>query len=274
MTAINFSAKGAAATAEKIGILTAGMVGVPVTFSFDSAWDGLNIIAVFRCGGVVKDRVLIGTNQTTVPWEVLKRKGLLEIGAEGRSADGSVVIPTVWAGVGQILPGANASADPGLEPTPTAYDEIMSAMGNLNALQTKTKESLVAAINELVEAGASLQANINENGHLILTLPNGNIIDAGYAVGPQGADGKNGQDGQNGADGEDGITPHIGANGKWWLGDVDTGVSAQGPQGEPGEKGADGYTPQRGVDYYTEADKVEMVNSVLAALPNGDEVNY
>ena len=42
-------------------------------------------------------------------------------------------------------------------------------------------------------------------------------------------------------------------------------------QGEPGEPGR---TPVAGVDYYTEEDKVEMVNAVLAALPNGDEVSY
>lgn len=35
-----------------------------------------------------------------------------------------------------------------------------------------------------------------------------------------------------------------------------------------------GKTPVKGVDYYTEADKQEMVNAVLAALPNGDEVSY
>lgn len=42
-----------------------------------------------------------------------------------------------------------------------------------------------------------------------------------------------------------------------------------GPAGEPGE---DGYTPKKGVDYYTDADKQEMVQSVIAALPvyNGE----
>lgn len=34
-----------------------------------------------------------------------------------------------------------------------------------------------------------------------------------------------------------------------------------------GEDGEDGYTPVKGIDYYTEADKTEMVNRVLAALP-------
>ena len=41
-----------------------------------------------------------------------------------------------------------------------------------------------------------------------------------------------------------------------------------------GEPGKDGYTPVKGVDYYTEKEKQEMVWAVLAALPNGDEVSY
>ena len=39
-------------------------------------------------------------------------------------------------------------------------------------------------------------------------------------------------------------------------------------------KGDNGKTPIKGVDYYTEADKEEMVQAVIAALPNGDEVSY
>lgn len=35
--------------------LTAGMVGAMVRFEFDASWDGLNKIAVFRCGQVQKD---------------------------------------------------------------------------------------------------------------------------------------------------------------------------------------------------------------------------
>lgn len=38
-----------------------------------------------------------------------------------------------------------------------------------------------------------------------------------------------------------------------------------------GEKGNDGKTPVRGVDYYTDSDKTEMVNAVLAALPKWNE---
>lgn len=44
----------------------------------------------------------------------------------------------------------------------------------------------------------------------------------------------------------DGITPHIGANGNWFLGSQDTGVSAAGQKGEPGETGAPGTPGQPG----------------------------
>lgn len=47
-----------------------------------------------------------------------------------------------------------------------------------------------------------------------------------------------------------------------------------GVDGAPGKDGADGKTPARGTDYWTEADKQEIINSVIAALPDGTEVSY
>ena len=81
-------------------------------------------------------------------------------------------------------------------------------------------------------------------------------------------------------EGKDGITPTIGDNGNWYLGDTDTGKPSRGLTGEPGkdghspvvtatksgktttisvdgtaiatvEDGADGKTPEYGVDYGT-----------------------
>jgi hypothetical protein len=34
-----------------------------------------------------------------------------------------------------------------------------------------------------------------------------------------------------------------------------------------GKDGKDGYTPLKGIDYFTEADKAEMVSAVIAQLP-------
>ena len=93
-------------------------------------------------------------------------------------------------------------------------------------------------------------------------------------------DGAKGKDGKPGATGADGVTPHIGDNGHWYIGSTDTGkpsrgvAGANGKDGARGEKGADGKTPVRGTDYWTEADKQEIVNSVIDALPDGTEVSY
>ena len=46
-----------------------------------------------------------------------------------------------------------------------------------------------------------------------------------------------------GATGENGQTPHIGDNGNWWIGDVDTNVPARGKDGKPGEPGKDAEPP-------------------------------
>ena len=46
-----------------------------------------------------------------------------------------------------------------------------------------------------------------------------------------------------------------------------------GPQGIQGEVGPAGYTPIRGTDYWTESDKTEIINSVLASLPAAEGVS-
>lgn len=58
-----------------------------------------------------------------------------------------------------------------------------------------------------------------------------------------------------------------------WNGTVLSITSASGTSSAD-LKGADGYTPVKGTDYFTEADKTEMVNAVLAALPAAEGVNY
>lgn len=127
------------------------------------------------------------------------------------------------------------------------------------------------------------------------------------ATGKDGTNGKDGVDGKPGAAGADGVTPHIGDNGNWYIGSTDTGdpsrgatgakgdtgatgpagpVGPQGPAGAPGKDGAQGEkgdkgdtgtpgkAPVRGTDYWTAADKQEIVNDVLAELPDGTEVSY
>lgn len=113
---------------------------------------------------------------------------------------------------------------------------------------------------------------ISADGTAIATVEDG-------ADGAPGKDGADGQNGAPGAKGKDGVTPTIGSNGNWYLG-APGAPGAQGEKGEKGEKGdpgtpgAAGHTPVKGTDYWTAADKQEIVNNVLAALPDGTEVSY
>lgn len=49
---------------------------------------------------------------------------------------------------------------------------------------------------------------------------------------------------------------------------------SKGSDGSPGATGPAGYTPVKGTDYWTAADKSEMVNDVLDALPTWEGGSY
>lgn len=81
-------------------------------------------------------------------------------------------------------------------------------------------------------------------------------------------------------DGADGLTPTIGDNGNWYLGNTDTGKPSRGEKGDKGDKGETGAkgekgdTPQKGTDYWTAADQQSIVDDVLAALPTWEGGSY
>lgn len=62
------------------------------------------------------------------------------------------------------------------------------------------------------------------------------------------------------------------ADGKLQYNGSDVGL--KGDKGDTGAKGTDGKTPVRGTDYWTDEDKQEIINDVIAALPDGTEVSY
>ena len=99
-------------------------------------------------------------------------------------------------------------------------------------------------------------------------------------TGPAGADGLPGEQGPKGDQGERGEKGETGEAGpKGGKGDQGE-VGPQGPigpQGEPGPEGPAGYTPVKGTDYFTDADKNELVADVKAQItvPSGaDEISY
>lgn len=48
----------------------------------------------------------------------------------------------------------------------------------------------------------------------------------------------------------------------------------KGDKGEKGNTGSPGYTPLKGTDYWTEAERAQMVIDVLSALPNAKGVSF
>lgn len=111
----------------------------------------------------------------------------------------------------------------------------------------------------IVRSGATFIPSVTEDGVLSWSndkgLPNPKPIS--LAKGLQGEKGDPGETGPQGPKGDKGEDGKDGVNGK------------------DGEKGADGYTPIKGTDYFTEADKTEMVSAVISALPkyNGEVVS-
>ena len=90
----------------------------------------------------------------------------------------------------------------------------------------------------------------------------------------KGDTGSKGDPGQKGEQGIPGPKGEDGAPGAAFTYDMFTTEQLAALKGPKGEKGDPGTTPVKGVDYYTEADKQEMVQLVLAAIPSAEEVNY
>ena len=118
---------GIQATAREM--VTSGSVNVyRARYRFSPEWDGMTKRYVFRAGtGKAVSAEPEGDGVCVIPWEVLAKPGLrLYAGVYG-TADGEVVLPTVWAYLGTILEGACTGED-GREPTPDVYEQLLKAL--------------------------------------------------------------------------------------------------------------------------------------------------
>ncbi len=139
--------------------------------------------------------------------------------------------------------------------TPTdqmTLQTIQRQIGDPADLTTEAKDTLVAAINEVVRTGGgagSMDLRVAD-GYIQYSTDGGstwqNLIAVADLKGADGAQGNPGPQGPKGDPGEkgdtgaDGITPHIGDNGNWYLGTEDTGKPSRGETGAKGDTGAPG----------------------------------
>ena len=90
--------------------------------------------------------------------------------------------------------------------------------------------------------GYSPEASVSKSG----TTTTITIKDKSGTTTASVKDGANGKDGAAGSPGANGITPTIGANGNWYLGETDTGKPSRGATGAKGDKGDPGATGPQG----------------------------
>lgn len=185
-----------------------GIVGATVSIEYtDSAWDGLQKTVVFR-SAVTKDVLDVGS-EVAIPAEVVSRAGVnLYMGVYGVDAANNVVIPTIWTELGLVNGAAAPSGDSSTDPSLPVWAQIQAAIGNLDDLDTVAKSSLVAAVNEALTRG----------GGEVDPATVQKIVDDYLKANPPAA-------------GKDGITPTIGSNGNWYIGDIDTGKPSRGENG-------------------------------------------
>lgn len=133
-------------------VLTVGMSNaVTVGFDFSSEWAGLSKTAVFTNG---KTTVDVLESQWTdgaavdIPHEVLTEEGRrVQVGIYG--TDGTrVVLPTVWATLGVVLPAAEPSGDVSTDPTLPVWAQLQKEIDGIGA---PSQEDIAAAVEEYLE---------------------------------------------------------------------------------------------------------------------------
>lgn len=127
-------------TPESVGTITRGMMGTTVSIEYtDPLWDNLTKTVVFQ-GSCTKD-VLSNENIVTVPAEVVATAGKqLKVGVYGVDADNNLVIPTLWAELGEIQGAASPSGDSTTETTPPVWAQIQAVANNAEAIAKSVRE--------------------------------------------------------------------------------------------------------------------------------------
>lgn len=241
--------------------LTSASVNInTVHFDFSPHWHGLTKTAVFKTGGD-SFSVLLTQPECPIPWEALTTPGrTLYAGVYG-TKDGSLVLPTTWASLGEIQEGVKPGED-AQNPTPGVYEQITGELAN------KADSMAYDGLTLSLKAGEKVLSAVE-------------IAGGGGIPGPKGDKGDPGPEGPRGKDGTDGASPHIGENGNWFVGSTDIGIPATGPQGPAGSETysteetrvgtwIDGKSLYRRVILAQSTPTIDKISTIFTGLKNMD----
>lgn len=266
-------------------------------FSFSDEYsDNLVKNAIFTNDNGNSYQVSIINNKCQLPAEILTEKGSILFGVYAYQINGEKLelryspFPTSFV----IISGSyDSTAEEGQEITPSQFEQYMQALNDgLNKVEeslaemdeaTSSTNDLVDDINQKLENGdfigpqgpQGVPGTNGKDGVGITTITSGQpTIEEDKTVTPVtvnktdgssqifNVEAKNGIDGQNGKDGtngQDGLTPTIGDNGNWYLGDTDTGKPSRGEVGPSPDL----------TDYVKNTDYATTVQAGVVRLSNG-----
>lgn len=225
-------------------------------------WQGLTKTAFFIGTDGKNYSAVIQDGTCVVPWEAIAGPGFLRMSVAG-FGQMSLIITTNIAS--KRMRETIFSGDPSKEPSPDQYTQIMQALsGKVDTDQGVQNAGKVLGINDagqvepMDNAGGGSsdllwRPSVSESGELSWTQDSStdppetvNIMGPQGPTGKDGATGQKGETGATGPAGKDGITPTIGENGNWYLGEADTGKPSRGEQGPKGEQGPQGEQGEQG----------------------------
>ena len=271
----------------------------------EGEWEGLTIRCFWHLpGGTDPASSLVQDGFVDVPASVTAHPGNGCITFEG--SDG---VKTVTSADLRYRVGSNSGTEDGTMPEPgtpaweqlvsetaVALEAVQKQIGNLDDLNTKAKETLVAAINEAARTGSGGAGSITmrtDGGYIQYSTDDGstwkNLIALAELKGEPGQNGADGAPGQNGADGapgadgysptasveqstdgakititdKSGTTEAVVKNGK------DGANGRDGADGQPGRDGTDGAPGRDGVDGQPGKDGTDGITPTI-----GDNGNW
>ena len=195
-----------------------------VEFEFNDIPENYVKDAFFTYGDSSYKRLIVN-NECDIPYEVLNKKGQVEIGVVAYEVENGVQIKRY-------------------NPSPSYFPSFVGSLKedyeNAEEVTPTDKEQVEQAIQDMEVKIDNLDIDVSKEGTVAtVTVTKKDGTQESVEI----LDGENGIPGQDGADG---LTPTIGNNGNWYLGETDTGKPSRGIQGEtgaPGSAGQDGISP-------------------------------
>ena len=143
------------------------------------------------------------------------------------------------------------------------WQDLQNQIGDLSNLTTAHKDNLVNAINDAAGGGAATAEDVSYTNTQLPNVANvktalDELVSKSHTHANKGT-----------------LDKLSVSNGKLQYNGSDVGLKGdKGDKGDTGPAGADGYTPVKGTDYWTPADKAEIVADTLAALPTWTGGSY